>query len=286
MDAPLVAPNNNHVDIIDHAVILRKRKDAVMGRRENADKTKERFGMGPDALAASFPEFEAVKDGFTYGEAWQQGDLDERTRFLVTAACLAVHGGDDLQDVLHGALKAGVEPVALQEVFHQIAPYVGFSAAQYGLAALKRVFDAEGVATPLEPQATVTEDTRLTQGLAVQKGIFGPAIDAMRAAAAPENMFMQDALSAYCFGDTYTRSGLSLEMRELLTFIAIISLGGCDPQAKAHATGNLAVGNSPALITQAVYQCVPYNGFPRSLNALSALAQALESFEQPASAGE
>lgn len=253
-----------------------------MDRTEYADMTKERFGLGPDALAASFPEFAAVADNFTYGEAWQQGNIDERTRFLVTAACLAVHRGRDLENVLSGALKAGVEPVALQEVFHQIAPYAGFSAVQDGLAVLKRVFDAAGIATPLEPQATVTEGDRLEQGIAAQKGIFGPAIDAMRAAATPENMFMQDALSAYCFGDTYTRGGLDLKMRELLTFIAIISLGGCDPQAKAHASGNLAVGNSPALITQAVYQCVPYNGFPRSLNALTALGQALESFEQSA----
>lgn len=250
-----------------------------MGRMQDAAALEDRLGWEADALTAAFPEFAAVKEGFTFGEAWQQGDLDERTRFLVTVACLAVHEGDDLQGVLSGALRAGVEPVALQEVFHQIAPYAGLSAAQKGLAVLKRVFDAAGIATPLEPQATVTEENRLAQGIAAQKGIFGPAIDAMRASAAPENMFMQDALSAYCFGDTYTRGGLDLKTRELLTFIAIISLGGCDPQAKAHASGNLAVGNSPELITQAVYQCVPYNGFPRSLNALTALNQAVASFE-------
>lgn len=255
-----------------------------MGRIEAAKEAKERMGLGASALQEAFPEFAFVKDAFTYGEAWRQGSIDDRTRFLITIACLAVHEGSDLQDVLEGALKAAVEPVALQEVFHQIAPYVGITAAQKGLSVLKRAFDASGVATPLPLQSSVTEEDRLQKGLAVQKGIFGPAIDAMRDAAAPEQRFMQDALSAYCFGDTYTRDGLSLRMRELITFIAIISLGGCDQQATAHASGNLAVGNSSMLLTQVVYQCIPYNGFPHSLNALAAVEQAVRTFEQRESA--
>jgi len=35
------------------------------------------------------------------------------------------------------------------------------------------------------------------------------------------------------FGDYYTRNGLDLKTRELLTFSILLSLGGCEPQLKA-----------------------------------------------------
>ena len=93
----------------------------------------------------------------------------------------------------------------------------------------------------------------------------------MRENAPEDEGFIQDALSAYCFGDTYTRKTLSLADRELLTWVAIISLGGCDPQARAHVSGNLAVGNDRAILLGALAVCVPWIGFPRSLNALAAI---------------
>ena len=91
---------------------------------------------------------------------------------------------------------------------------------------------------------------------------------------------MQDYLSAYCFGDTYTRSGLDLKTRELLTFVCIISLGGCDSQATSHVMGNLMVGNSPVMLLTATAQCLPYIGFPRTLNAFSAINETLKMQEQ------
>ena len=93
----------------------------------------------------------------------------------------------------------------------------------------------------------------------------------MRANAPEGQKAMQDYLSAFCFGDTYTRGVLDLKTRELLTFVCIWSLGGCESQMRAHAGGNLAVGNSREMLVGAVYCCLPYVGFPRSLNALAAI---------------
>ena len=91
---------------------------------------------------------------------------------------------------------------------------------------------------------------------------------------------MQDYLSAYCFGDTYTRNGLDLKTRELLTFVCIICLGGCDNQAKSHTMGNLVIGNTPDILYAAVAQCLPYIGFPRTLNAMTAINETLKMQEQ------
>lgn len=79
-------------------------------------------------------------------------------------------------------------------------------------------------------------------------------------AAAPENQKnIQDYLSAYCFGDFYTRKFLPIHERELLTFSILASQGGCEGQVKAHVGGNATVGNGKevllaALTVSAVYR--------------------------------
>ena len=65
-----------------------------MSRTDAARETMKRLGWDDGALMASFPEFAAVKNNFTFGEVWQEGVLDTRQRLLVSAACLAtVEGG-------------------------------------------------------------------------------------------------------------------------------------------------------------------------------------------------
>jgi 4-carboxymuconolactone decarboxylase len=251
-----------------------------MSRTELAKVKMEQLGIEENALTAAFPEFEAVKNSFLYGEVRQQDALTEKQRMLITVAALVTVEGGDLQEQLHAALTQEVSPVELQEVFHQAAPYIGFAKTEKGLAVLQKVLEAVGIALPLEPQATVNEENRLEKGIAAQKSLFGPMIDAMRANAPENQKFMQDYLSAYCFGDTYTRNGLDLKTRELLTFVCIISLGGCDSQAKSHVMGNLVIGNTPDVLFAAVVQCLPYIGFPRTLNAMTAINETLKMQEQ------
>ena len=87
--------------------------------------------------------------------------------------------------------------------------------------------------------------------------------------AAPANQKnIQDYLSAYCFGDFYTRKFLTIPERELLTFAVLSAQGGCEPQVKAHVGGNAAVGNGKETLLAALTLCMPYIGFPRTLNAL------------------
>mgnify|MGYP001769665832 FL=1 len=243
-----------------------------MHRIEKSAEVMAALGVGENDLAASFPEFEAVRNRFVYAEARTQGELDDRRRALVVVACLATLEADDLAEQIHAAMIVGVTPVELQEVFHQVVPYIGLTRAEHGLRVLAEVLRAEGVSLPLPPQSTTDENSRLEKGIHAQSAIFGEDhILPMRASAPEDQAFMQDYLSAYCFGDTYTRNGLELETRELLTFVAIISMGGCDPQARAHAAGNVAVGNDARTLFAAIATCVPYLGFPRSLNAMAAV---------------
>lgn len=72
----------------------------------------------------------------------------------------------------------------------------------------------------------------------------------------------------FAFGDIYSRKGLSLQEREMITITSLLTAGGCEPQLEVHINGSLNVGLSPEKIIEAFIQCIPYTGFPRVLNAI------------------
>ena len=71
----------------------------------------------------------------------------------------------------------------------------------------------------------------------------------------------------FAFGDIYSREGLSLQEREIITITSLLTQGGCEAQLDVHINGSLNVGISPEKIIETFIQCIPYVGFPRVLNA-------------------
>jgi len=96
-------------------------------------------------------------------------------------------------------------------------------------------------------------------------------VEKLYANSPPDQMHIQRFLSANCFGDNYTRSGIDIPTRELLTRSILVALGGCDPQVKGHVAANLNVGNDRARLIDVVTQLLPFIGYPRTLNALRAI---------------
>jgi 4-carboxymuconolactone decarboxylase len=93
----------------------------------------------------------------------------------------------------------------------------------------------------------------------------------MYASAADDELHFQQFLSANCFGDYYTRGGIDVRTRELLTFAILASLGGCDPQVRGHVAANLNVGNGRQMLISVTTALLPFIGYPRTLNALAAI---------------
>ena len=93
-------------------------------------------------------------------------------------------------------------------------------------------------------------------------------IDKMYKESPANQLHIQKYLSANCFGDYLTRTGIDVKTRELITFSMLLSLGGCEPQLKGHIQGNLNVGNDKETLLSAVTQLLPYVGYPRTLNAI------------------
>lgn len=248
-----------------------------MNRTEAAEKTMNTlYGHAHTALTASDPEFAAIKERLIYGEIYAEGKLSARLRELVILAVAAANQTmNEVRRHTIAALAFGVKLEEIKEAVYHCAPYIGLGKAENAVNAVNEAFAEKGVALPQMSGQTVTEESRLADGIAAQKSIFGAQIDAMRAAAPEDQKKIQDDLSAYCFGDFYTRRFLTIPERELLTFAILAAQGGCEPQVRAHVGGNAAVGNGRETLLAALTVCLPYIGFPRTLNALSCINEVL-----------
>lgn len=247
----------------------------IDARSERAGTTgKKWLGDYVSPLQESDPDFSLIMDRLIYGDILGSGSLTEKQAAIVLLAGLvASQGWDSLPVQIEAALRVGVSGAEIREAFYQCAPYVGLPRVEKALTLATEPFAKAGIKLPLESAATVTEATRLQAGLEAQRKIFGAeSIDGMREKApAEQKELVANYLSAWCFGDFYTRKVLDLKMRELVTFSAIVALGGCDPQAKAHAQANISVGNSKENLADALATLLPWIGFPRTLNGLAAV---------------
>lgn len=220
------------------------------------------------------PEFMERFEHFAFDEAANEKEaaLEPVIRYTAILSALIGCGGTDAyREMLPTALEAGLSPVAVKEIVYQAADYLGMGRMWAFLDITNEVFTEKGIPLPLAGQAATTMEDRLEKGAAVQAEIFGESMrDAWKAG--PIHRF----LAANCFGDYYTRGGLSLAEREMITFCFLMAQGGCEPQLAAHVKGNRNLGNDRAFLTKVVLQCLPYIGYPRSLCALSCIERALE----------
>lgn len=72
----------------------------------------------------------------------------------------------------------------------------------------------------------------------------------------------------FAFGDIYSRAGLTIQERELITLASLLTQGGCEAQLDVHLNAALNVGLSLSKIVESFIHCIPYVGFPRVLNAV------------------
>ncbi|WP_235600280.1 carboxymuconolactone decarboxylase family protein [Campylobacter fetus] len=239
---------------------------------DNAKKNYDKFFGDTNPLSKTDPEFLTNHLNFAFGDLFLHSKLDDKTRIMLWLGCLIASGGlREYKRVVNAALKNGVAPNNIKEILYQSVPYVGFAKVDEFIYVCNEVFRDNGVELPLKNASTTTASDREEKGLAVQRAFFGDTIDRSNAAAPNDEKHIRKFLSANCFGDYYTRDGLELKFRELLTFVFVLSIGGADAQVKAHVVGNLNLGNTRAVLIDTVTSLIPYIGYPRSLNALSAI---------------
>ncbi|NWJ51618.1 MAG: carboxymuconolactone decarboxylase family protein [Bacteroidetes bacterium] len=248
-----------------------------MSISEVANKNHEElFPNHKSTLKVTDPEFIELFDNFAFDEVISYGNLDTRTRLMIIlGSIIASQALGEYKVMLGGALNVGITPIEVKEILYQTVPYIGIAKAFDFLHATNEILGDRGIKLPLEGQSTTSPETRYEKGLEVQKSIFGEMIDKMYQESPENQIHIQKYLSANCFGDYYTRKGLDLKTRELLTFSIILSLGGCEPQLKGHVQGNLNVGNDKEVLLNTVTQLLPYVGYPRALNAIRCINEVI-----------
>lgn len=237
---------------------------------KNAEiRTQNLFAGVKSSIKQTDPEFVEIFTNFSQNETVSANILTEKEQMLcILSALLGCQGMGEYQNMLHAALNTGIEPAAIKEVIYQATAYLGIGRTYDFLTVTNQIMEQHGIKLPLAPQATTNEKTRFGQGLAKQVELFGPDMAKLQTDGPASRRNINRWLADNCFGDYYTRTGLNDQEREMITFCFLLAQGGCENQLRGHTAGNFGVGNNKEKLYSVVEQCMPYIGYPRSLNAM------------------
>ena len=121
----------------------------------------------------------------------------------------------------------------------------------------------------------MNEDDSLRAGVQIRRDMFGSETTDRQIA--QSNAFtrpMQDVVSRYCFGETWSRPGLGRRERSLVTLGVLCALGR-PQELKVHVAGALSNGVSPLEIREALLHAMVYCGVPLGVDAIRNAAETL-----------
>lgn len=114
---------------------------------------------------------------------------------------------------------------------------------------------------------------RLINGKAMLQRVDAEAADHVMASLDRVAPDVAKLILEFAFSDIYTRPGLSLQQRELVTITSLLTQGDTVDQLRVHFNGCLNVGLSRTEIVETCIHCIPYVGFPKVLNALTVVKE-------------
>lgn len=248
--------------------------------KETVERIQKMFIGAESPLSRTDPEFMEIIANFSQDEVIKANKLTEKEQLLcILSALLGCQGMGEFQNMLHAALNMGIDPIAIKEVIYQATAYLGIGRTYDFLTAANRIMEQHGIGLPLAAQATTKENTRFEDGLAKQVELFGEDMAKRQTNSPVLRRNINRWLADNCFGDYYTRNGLNDQEREMITFCFILAQGGCENQLRGHTAGNLGVGNDKEKLYGIVEQCMPYIGYPRSLNAMNIIDEVSRAVE-------
>ncbi len=113
-------------------------------------------------------------------------------------------------------------------------------------------------------------DQRYERGAKVLNDISGHALERIHNLLKDISPDMARLVIEFPYGDIYSRPGLGIKERELITIASLTTLGYAKDQLKAHVDNALNVGCTKEEIVETIMQMAVYAGFPASLNGLFA----------------
>lgn len=237
---------------------------------------------GPDALDTVTALRDLAPDlgrfivEFAYGDVHARPGLDARERQLVTVAALTAAGDTAAQLHFHigAALHTGLSPAQVVEALIHLVPYTGIPRTLNALTAARAVFEERH--EHVDPIAVPPGGDRYGRGLDMLRTVDGEhgveVVESLNDVAPDLGRYIVE----FTFGDVYTRPGLDLPQRQLVTLGGLIAFGDTAPQQRVHVGAALNVGLSPRQVIETVIQTVPLVGFPRALNAVGVVREVFD----------
>lgn len=226
------------------------------------------------ALSDIAPDLAGFVVDFAYGDIYARPGLGLPERQLITVAALGALGNARPQLKFHlaGALNVGCTPEELVETFIHLSVYAGFPAALNGMFVLQEVLHERGI---VPVAADVPAHDRFAVGWDTLKEVDGHAGEKVIAALADIAPALGRFIVEFSFGDIYSRPGLGLLKRELVTVAALAAMGTAAPQLAVHIHGLLNVGGNRELLVESLTHVAVYAGFPAAINAMAVARQVL-----------
>ena len=120
---------------------------------------------------------------------------------------------------------------------------------------------------------------KFEEGLKVRREVLGDSyVDAALQGADDFNMPMQQLVTEYCWGEIWTRPGLSRQTRSLLNLAMITALNR-PHELKAHVRGAVRNGCSREEIREVLLQAAIYCGVPAAIDAFRVARDAFADME-------
>lgn len=233
---------------------------------------KTNFYKGKSILfSETDPDFANYFASFAFDEVINQNDLDDKSRTMaILAVLIASQSREAFKRVLLDSLSV-ITPIEVKEIIYQAVAYLGIGRVADFFVIANECFKNLNIMLPLESQSTTARDNRLEKGIQAQVEIFGNAMKDFWTSGDEDVKHINRWLAENCFGDSYTRKGLDLKQREMITFCFLMAQGSCENQLMAHIQGNINIGNDKNFLLKVTTQCLPYIGYPRSLNAIACI---------------
>src|SRR5262249_1329457 len=173
-----------------------------------------------------------------------------------------------LQSMVAVALRAGLTPRTIVEVFVHVGLYAGFVTSEQSAAVAQEVFTAHGVSIAPEPQRGDSDEVLDRKGRDVMARLDGERGE--EGYGAPGNNVTGELYPLavrYGYGELWSRPGLDHRQRMLCALAAFTALG-LEGQLRKFAASAGNVGLGREAVIEAVIQTAPYGGFSPALDGL------------------
>ena len=124
--------------------------------------------------------------------------------------------------------------------------------------------------------ARETQNPVFAAGLDVRRAMWGrEGADGQIEAASDFIWPLQDVVTRYCFGETWTRPKLSRKVRSMITMAMLVAMAR-PHELRVHVRGAIANGVSKDEIQEILLHAMVYSGVPRGVEAFRVADETLK----------